>query len=190
MAVNIYWDRKQQNTLKKEYDPKKPLGQQLMEAIHSSREAGMKSESKEDYLRRIYAKIQAGKELTADEMSYLAKNDPVMYQKALRAQLMRRALESKLKSCKSKEEAQEVFSAALGSVSEKDPDREIILAALQSAYAEFTESREYKNLPETKKEAEEARGTGKGALEYNTNESGYQETFYKQEGQFEFTAAG
>lgn len=185
MAVNIYWDRKQQKASKMEYDPEKPLGQQLMNSIHRMREEGMYSESKEDYQRRIYAKVQAGKELTADEMSYLARNNPTLYQKALRAQMMRRALEKSLKSCSSKEEAQDVFSIAVGSISEKDPDREIIIAALRDAYKEFTKSKEYGMLPETRKEAEE---DGKKSLDFQVNESGYQETYVKEPEQINFMA--
>lgn len=185
MAVNIYWDRKQQKASRMEYDPEKPLGQQLMSSIRRMREEGMRSESKEDYQRRIYAKVQAGKELTADEMSYLARNNPGLYQKAFRAQMMRRALESSLKSCRSKEEAQDVFSIAVGSINEKDPDKEIIIAALRDAYKEFTKSKEYAMLPETKREAEK---DGTEPLDFQVNGNGYQETYVKEPEQINLMA--
>ena len=41
--------------------------------------------------------------------------------------------QSRLKNCKSKQEAQEAFSAAVGSISDKDPDRDMIIQALKQS---------------------------------------------------------
>ena len=98
----------------------------------------------------------------------------------LRAQAARRELERRLRNCSSKQEAQEVFADAISSVSEKDPDRDMILQALRQAFREFTESGEYQKLPENKEEAEKEE-TGRNLLEFVQNESGYQETYLPEE---------
>lgn len=179
MAVNIVWNRRQIKEEKMEYDPEKPLGIQMMDYVHHLQEEGNRGESKEEYEKRIFAKVRSGKPLTPAEMNYLARTNPEMYRKALRAQAMRKALENRLKSCKSKQEAEEVFCAAMGSISEKDPDREAIQAALRDAFKEWKESEAYNKLPETKKEAEEMRENG--MVLYTVNGSGYQETYLEKE---------
>lgn len=160
-----------------------PIGQQLMEYARSIREEGQRGETKEAYAARVYAKARSGQKLTADEMRFLARTNPELYQKVLRAQRIRREMESRLKNCRSKQEAQEVFSAFVGSISEKDPDRDMIIQALNQAFREFQESGEYQRLPETKEEAKE-----RTTLEFMKNGNGYQEA-YIAEGMGETFAA-
>lgn len=162
------------------------IGQQIMDYVHSMREEGRRGETKEEYEQRIYAKVQSGQKLSPDEMSFLARTNPALYQKALRAQMMRKALENRLKSCSSKEEAQNVFSAAVSSISEKDPDRDIIIAALTQAYKEFRENPGYQSLPETEEEAE--KNGKKGKVEYAVNDSGYQEMYLSENGKATFVS--
>ena len=50
------------------------------------------------------------KKLSADEMQYLRMNDPVTYAKMAKVQIQRKALESRLKQAKSKEEALEIYT--------------------------------------------------------------------------------
>lgn len=161
-------------------------GRQLMEYVSNIQEEGRRGESKEQYEQRISAKLRLGKKLTADEMDYLAKNNPVMYQKALRAQMMRKALEERLKACTSKQEAESVYANAMSSISENDPDREILTAALSDAYQEFCQTQKYKKLPQTQEEAEERDGHNK--MEIALNDSGYQETYMAQESVSPFSA--
>lgn len=163
-----------QETVGDEY--KAPIGQQVMEYMRSIREEGQRGETKEAYAARVYAKARSGQRLTPDEMSFLARTNPELYRKVLRAQRMRKELESRLKSCRSKQEAQDVFAAAIESVSEKDPDRDMIIQALHQAFREFQESGEYQRLPERADEEEEA-GIGPKRLEFVLNGSGYQETY-------------
>ena len=164
-----------------------PVEQQLLEYARSIREEGRRGETKETYASRIYAKARAGQKLTPDEMSFLARTNPELYQRVLRAQRIRRELESRLKSCRSKEEAQEVFAAAVSAVSDKDPDRDMIIQALQQAFQEFRESGEYQRLPESREE-EEGGQKGRKTLEFVQNGSGYQETYLMQSGIETFAA--
>ena len=96
-------------------------------------------------------------------------------------------LESRLKSCRSKQDAQDVFAAALNSISDKDPDRDMILQALRQAFGEFVESGEYQRLPD-KGEEEEKNRDGRKMLEFVKNESGYQEAYQMNGGRTAFAA--
>ncbi|NLL77744.1 MAG: hypothetical protein GX235_10955 [Clostridiales bacterium] len=168
----------QTNTMGKKKEGNASLGQQLLDCIYCG--GTVKSEGeKERYAARIYAKIRSGQKLTSEELNFLARTDPVMYSKALRAQLMRKSLEERLHACRSKQEAESVYQTAVSGVSEKDPDREIIVAALADAYKEFRESDEYKRLPEKTEEEDKQRSQGRVRYSFNTN--GYQES-YKTDG--------
>lgn len=73
MTVNIVWNRRQTESEKMKYDPEKPLGIQMLDYVHHMREEGKRGESKEEYEKRIFAKVRSGKPLTAEEMNYLAE---------------------------------------------------------------------------------------------------------------------
>lgn len=163
-----------QETSQEEY--KASAGQQIMEYVRSIREEGQRGETKERYAARVYAKARSGQRLTPDEMNFLARTNPELYRKVLRAQRMRQELESRLKNCRSKQEAQEVFTAAVESISEKDPDRDMILQALNQAFREFKESGEYQRLPDKAEDGENGQ-MGKAKIEFVLNGSGYQETY-------------
>lgn len=192
MSANIGRDRQgaggwQQKAASGKEGGQIPVNQQMLEWYYRMREEGRRGESKEEYAARVYAKLQMGKELTPDELSFLARTDPVMYQKALRVQAMRKMLENNLKSCKSKEEAQEVFSRAVSGISDKDPDKGMLVAALKDVYMEFTKSDAYKRLPEKK---EDGKKGSQGGMEFDVDESGYQVVFAKGSAGNAFVAKG
>ncbi len=109
---------------------------------------GMTEEEKETYLARIQAKLKNGKKLTPEEMRFLQAEHPDLYMQAARVQAMRDGLESRLKVCHSKQEAQTMYANALDSVSDEDPMKEYIVAAYQDVMKEFEKSEEYKDLPD------------------------------------------
>ena len=96
--------------------------------------AGMTDAQRERFIKKIYAKIQSGKKLTQDELACLRRYDPVTYMKVARIQAQREALEAQLKCCKSKEEAQELYTDAVSRIPEDDPARAELLAAYDDAY--------------------------------------------------------
>lgn len=122
--------------------------------------AGMTDAQRERFVKKLYAKIQSGKKLTADEMAYLRKYDPVTYMKVARIQAQREALEAQLKSCKSKEEVQKVYTDAVIRVPEDDPAREELMAAYADAYDEFKKSDDYGSLPQKDDDRDKKAGTG------------------------------
>ncbi len=168
-------------------DARAAFGQQVLNYVYCA-EAGESEEDKAKYEARIYAKLRAGKELTSAELNYLAKNNPILYAKALRAHLMRKALENKLQSCRSKQEAETVYQTAVSSISDKDPDKEMIVAALTDAYKEFKKSDEYKRLPE-KTEGEGGSKAVQEEVRYVFSVDGYQETYKTDAADISFSAA-
>ncbi|MGN0142592.1 MAG: hypothetical protein ACI4AD_10215 [Roseburia sp.] len=115
---------------------------------------GMTEEEKQRYLAHIRAKLKAGKKLTGEEMRFLQAEDPILYQQAARIQAMRDSLSASLNQCSSKQEAAEIFSQTMSSVSDKDPLKEYVIAAYEDAYREFRESDRYQSLPQKEDEEE------------------------------------
>lgn len=130
-------------------------------ARFSDPEPGMSEQDREKYHQNILAKIESGKKLSSQELAYLRANDPRAYQKARRMEQKRQWLEQQMKKCKSKQEVREVVGDAITHVSEKDPDRNAIVATYQEAYQEFRKTAKYRRLPDTRKEAEEEEKQGK-----------------------------
>lgn len=169
----------------------KPINEQVLEWYHSMREEGKTGETKEEYEARVCAKVQMGKKLTVEELRFLARTNPVLYQKAMRMMNMRKMLENQLKSCKSKQEAQEVFSRAMSGISEKDPDKGMLVAALKDVYMEFTKSDGYKKLPEKKEDEKKgACGSAGFDVDFDVDENGYQVVFAQEGMRTAFTANG
>lgn len=126
------------------------IGLILKEAVDSIFDptSGMTEEQKNKFLAELENKIRRGKKLTADEMQYLRINNPVEYAKMAKVQIQREALEKRLKSCKSKQEAQQVYTDAMSGISDDDFAKQETIAAYDDAYEEFRRSEEYKKLPE------------------------------------------
>lgn len=117
-------------------------------------EPDMTQEEHEAYHKKLLAKIESGKKLTVKEMNYLRMHDPAAYQKARRMEQKREKLKTQMKHCKSKQEVAEVVSDAISHISEKDPDKEAIIATYKEAFKEFKKTPKYNSLPDTKREAE------------------------------------
>lgn len=114
----------------------------------------------------IEIKLTAGKELTSEEMNYLKKHNPGTYQKAKIIERERKSYEKSLESCTTKEEVEKLKAdhaeAAVNRVRSilkntflsRDQKRELLqmehykAAALDDAMHEFTDSPEYKALPD------------------------------------------
>ena len=76
-----------------------------------------------------------------------------MYQKALRVQNAKERLQTRLEHCRSKEEANDVIAMEMSAVSDKDPDREYMLAGLQETAKEYRQDSHYSRLPDTREQA-------------------------------------
>lgn len=135
--------------------------------------------------KRIEAKLSSGAKLTAAELSYLRRNYPEMYIRALRIQHKRESVLRKLENCRSKKEVDEVITFELGAISKRDPDKALLIAAIKSVEKEFKETDQYRQLPEQESKKDEQRGadiwyrqTKEGTtLAYCVGKGEYQETY-------------
>ncbi len=109
--------------------------------------SAMSDKEKQDFIDELQRKIKAGEELSADEMQYLRINAPMEYAKMAKVQIQREILKRQLESCKSKEEAHDMYVQAMSRISEDDPAREETMAAYNNVYEEFKKSDEYDALP-------------------------------------------
>lgn len=102
---------------------------------------------------KIMAKLKAGKKLTSKDMTFLQNTNFDAYIHALRVQQTRKNLVSALKHAKSKAQANLIIARALGSIDERDPDKEILIAAINDISDKFKKSTAYQRLPETDRDA-------------------------------------
>lgn len=121
---------------------------------------------------QIRSKLANGKKLTIEEMEYLQKNDPQLYQKVKSIEAEQKNYENELKRCKTKEEVQRVrtnhAAASLSTVNniKNNPNipegkkLELIWQehmknqALEEVAKEFVESGKYAKLPTEAEKAE------------------------------------
>lgn len=111
--------------------------------------SGMSDEERQDYEKRILKKLQRGKNLSADELNYLRIHNPELYRSAMRVRNAKQQLKEQLKHCKSKQEVNDLISRSLARISDKDPDKEYLMAGLQEVAEKFRKSFQYSRLPQT-----------------------------------------
>lgn len=114
--------------------------------------AGMSEEERAVYSGRIMSKLKAGKDLSTEELNYLKLHDSALYHTALHVKQKKEQIKEKLANCKSKAEVESVIDSQVGGVSQDDPDREYIVAAMNDAVKEFKKTPDYSRLPEGKEE--------------------------------------
>lgn len=92
-------------------------------------------------MKKIYDKMVAGQKITADEKSFMRKHYPEMAAKSDRMEQEAEQLIKRLQSSKSKEESQQIYLEAkmnaAGELGNKDSSALFIMAAIDSAYAEY-----------------------------------------------------
>lgn len=146
------------------------------------------------FQEKIERKIKSGAKLSQKEMNYLRRYNPYLYQHMIRVQQKRESLKDQLKHCRTKEEAHQAISAAFSSISDEDPVREAVVAAVANVSEQYRSSETYKKLPNTRedlkklqnpkktssdpfKQDEEDAGDGDeyAVVSYNFDSNGYQE---------------
>lgn len=137
------------------------IASKIREQVHES--SNDKSQNDEKMMRKIMAKLKSGKKLTTKEENYLKQHNPELYLQYLRIRRMAEALESRLKNADSKEEVNDIIMESLSAISDKDPYKEYIVAALDEVAKEFKNSDGYEALPATSEEAAEKNGSPKKA---------------------------
>ncbi|MBQ9119563.1 MAG: hypothetical protein IJY09_05850 [Lachnospiraceae bacterium] len=150
--------------------------EKLLDTIEFGEE--MDEQTKEKYNTKIQAKLEAGKELSAKEMRYLQRYNPMMYMHALRIQMQRHALKTRLEHAKSKREVQNIQADAMGAIGKNDPVKKYMVAMVQDTVAEFKKTDAYKRLPE-KEEDEKVRGNKSRSMAGQAKNKTEQEITYE-----------
>lgn len=166
----------------------KSISKNLTDVVRKLQEESSPSEKQNDskMMEKIQAKIKRGKKLTSKEETYLKEHNPELYQQYLRIRRMAEALEHRLENAQSKEEVNDIIFQSINSVSDKDPYKAAIVAAMDEVIKEFKKSDGYKNLPATNEEIEEGRrARAKKAKEKSEDED---EVFSLEEEKEEFDA--
>ena len=137
----------------------KSISKNLTDVVRKLQEESSPSEKQDDskMMEKIQAKIKRGKKLTSKEETYLKEHNPELYQQYLRIRRMAEALEHRLENAQSKEEVNDIIFQSINSVSDKDPYKAAIVAAMDEVIKEYKKSDGYKNLPATNEEIEEGR---------------------------------
>lgn len=115
----------------------------------------MTQEEHSAYTNKLAAKLERGEPLNNKELNYLRIHAPELYLKAKRIQYKRQVLKQRLEQCRSKKEAQEVFSDMVSGISDKDPDKEALIRNYENVYQEFKKSSQYQGLPLEEKEEDQ-----------------------------------
>ena len=110
-------------------------------------------EERQAFENKIQQKIKSGAKLSAKEMAYIRRTN----QQVVRVQQRREALKEQLRHCRTKEEAQQVMSNAMTSISDKDPARDAMIAAVQNVSQQFRDSEVYQKLPDTEEDLKKAK---------------------------------
>jgi hypothetical protein len=123
------------------------LAEYLAEKINNNSDS-MSDEEKEKMRARIEAKLKSGKKLTSEEEQFLQETDPQLYMQYKRIRGMADNMASQLKHAKTKQQANDIITTSMSSVSDKDPYKEYVLAAMNEVAKEFKKSPGYSRLPE------------------------------------------
>lgn len=123
--------------------------------------SGMSEEEKQDYEKKIRAKLQRGANLSVEELNYLRIHNPELYRSAMRVKTAKQQLKEQLRHCKSKQEANTLIVRAISRISDKDPDKTYLTAGLRKVAEEFKKSFRYARLPETNDQKKDKKAHGK-----------------------------
>lgn len=133
------------------------LAEFVLDKVNDTEE--MTEEDSAEMTARIIAKLEAGRKLSAEEMNFLRRTNPILYARAVRVQRIADAVKEQLRHARSKEEANQIVSTAVSGLSKNDPDKEYIVAAVNRVWTEFHKSGAYSKLPNTVEEAKKKTST-------------------------------
>ncbi len=108
----------------------------------------MSEDDKAKMYARIEAKLKAGKKLSPEERYYLQKTNTQMYLQYQRIRAKADAMASQLKEAKSKQQVNDIITTSMSSISDNDPCKEYVQAAMNEVVKEFKSSQDYGRLPD------------------------------------------
>lgn len=115
------------------------------------------SSTKDYKLERILTKFRSGKKLTSGELSYVARENPNLYQKILRVLTRREMVEKRLEAAKTKEEEEQIMAQEMKSVEHIEDafEKEATVNHLMDAWHEHISSGATREKPDTNRELTE-----------------------------------
>lgn len=116
----------------------------------------MSEQKKQEYKNKILRMLEQGKKLSNEQMQYIKKYMPEMYPQVMKIQMQRQALEESLKHCKSKEQANDIYTNAMLRVNKDEPMAKALIAAYNDVMKVFRKSDFYKSLPATEEDAKQS----------------------------------
>ena len=128
--------------------------------------SGMSEEEKQDYEKKIRAKLQRGANLSVEELNYLRIHNPELYRSAMRVKTAKQQLKEQLRHCKSKQEANTLIVRAISRIS----DKTYLTAGLRKVAEEFKKSFRYARLPETNDQKKDKKAHGKKKQDKNSSD--------------------
>lgn len=149
----------------------KEVSNYYLKQLQNNQDNEMSEEKKKNIENRILSKLKMGKKLTAGEMEYLRKYNTTLYYRALRIQKMAEAVKEQIKHAKSKEEVDRIVAQNMEGISDKDPDKECIVAAINEVANKFKQTDAYKRLPNTDEEAQKRKKSGaKAEIDFDNDD--------------------
>ena len=144
---------------------------ELAEYIRKSvmEDENLSDEEKANKEAKILKKLEFGYKLTPEELRFLQKVNPIMYAQAMRVRALAKAVEEQVKHARSKEEANQIVSNAMSSISKDDPAREYMVAAIDRVSSEMHKSPGYNRLPNNDADVQKAKDK-KSNISFNETE--------------------
>lgn len=134
---------------KVDFSNQKDVASYILDKVRHPISDDMTDEDKTKFNDSIDRKLKSGKKLTRKEEQYLKETNPQMYMQYLRIRQRAEAVKEQLKHAKSKQQANNIIMQATAGVSDKDPCKEYVFAAIHNVSDEFRSSRAYQKLPNT-----------------------------------------
>lgn len=134
---------------KVDFSSKEAIARYIVDKMHTQVSDSMTEEEKEKFNSSIDTKLRSGKKLSKKEEQYLKKTNPRLYMEYMRIRARAEAMAEQLKHARTKQEVNNIITTSTASVSDKDPAKEYILAAMHKVAEEFKSTRTYQKLPNT-----------------------------------------
>lgn len=148
--MNIGMKAVNQNESKKvDFSSKAQITQYVINKTRNSISNQMTEEQKANLNDKIQQKLKLGKELSKTEAQYLKETNPQMYIQYMRIRARAEVLAEQLKHAKTKQQANNIIMASAASVSDKDPYKEYIMAAINKVANDYKSAPGYQRLPST-----------------------------------------
>ena len=146
MNINKY---EKQTEEKISFSSKEEIGRYIVDKMQIQVTDKMSDEDKNSMSNSIQQKLRSGRKLSQKEEQFLRETNPELYMHYMRIRARAEIMAEQLKHAKTKQEANDIITASIASVLDKDPAKEYTLAAMHKVGEDFKATRAYQKLPNT-----------------------------------------